>query len=115
MIEAMDGDGDGAITLEEWLVNLKECPGLTAALAENVTDVTVDGAAVTAEEVAAVGAMLNADPQMTAAALKIQTRQRGARDRARVAEAKAAGTLPGQKRAVEAAAAGTGEAGEAAA
>ena len=79
MIEAMDADGDGAITLEEWLINLKECPGLTAALAENVTNATVDGGSVTAEEVAAVGAMLNVDPDMTAAALKIQTRQRGAR------------------------------------
>lgn len=41
----------------------------------------------------------NDDDQMSAAALKIQTRQRGVRDRKRVEEEKNEGTLPGQQRA----------------
>ena len=46
-----------------------------------------------------------------AAALKIQARQRGARDRAAVAKAKAEGALPGQRK--EAEAGGTAENAEA--
>ena len=36
MIAAMDSDGDGDISPKEWLDNLHSCPGLAAALAENV-------------------------------------------------------------------------------
>ena len=99
MIAAMDEDADGTIDEDEWLLNLRDCPGLAAALAENVE---AGGAKVTAEEVEAVGAMMSADPEMNAAALKIQARQRGARDRAAVAKAKVDGTLPGQQRNAEA-------------
>ena len=51
MIAAMDDDADGSVDEAEWLVNLKECPGLAGALAENVQ---AAGTAVTAEEIAAV-------------------------------------------------------------
>ena len=58
MIAAMDDDADGSVDEAEWLVNLKECPGLAGALAENVQ---AAGTAVTAEEIAAVGSVLGAE------------------------------------------------------
>ena len=36
MIASMDADGDGDVDPKEWLDNLHNCPGLAAALAENV-------------------------------------------------------------------------------
>jgi Ca2+-binding EF-hand superfamily protein len=38
MMEAMDGDGDGSIDVDEWLERLGTCAGLAAALAENVNE-----------------------------------------------------------------------------
>ena len=37
-MEAMDGDGDGSIDVDEWLERLGTCAGLAAALAENVNE-----------------------------------------------------------------------------
>lgn len=38
MMEAMDGDGDGSIDVDEWLTRLGTCAGLAAALSENVNE-----------------------------------------------------------------------------
>ena len=95
MIESMDADGDGEIDEAEWLVNLKACPGLAAALAENVE---AAGTTVTADEIHAVKAEDFGD-EHRAAALKIQTRARVRSEKARVEKLKAEGGLPGQQRA----------------
>ena len=55
MMAAMDSDDSGSLDLAEWLANLGQCPGLAAALAENVT--VGEGAeeiSVAAEEVKAL-------------------------------------------------------------
>ena len=109
MIASMDADADGAVDEAEWLLNLKECPGLAAALAENVS---AAGTSVSVQELADFTAE-DFGEDHKAAALKIQARQRGARDRAAVAKAKAEGALPGQRKEAEAEAGGTGETAEA--
>ncbi len=38
MMDAMDGDGDGSIDVDEWLTRLGTCAGLAAALSENVNE-----------------------------------------------------------------------------
>jgi hypothetical protein len=99
MMTAMDSDDSGSLDLAEWLANLGQCPGLAAALAENVTvgkgaeEIIVD-----AEEVQAVGEMVAAGEiemptgaDAEKAAVKIQSIARGKRDRARVDGIKAAG------------------------
>ena len=92
MINTMDADESGSLDLAEWLANLGQCPGLAAALAENVT--VGEGAEeirVDAEEVKAVGDMVAAGEidmpsgdDAEKAAVKIQSIARGKRDRARV-------------------------------
>lgn len=59
MIDKMDSDGSGTISLTEWIQNLGQCPGLAAALVENVTIQGTSGEelAVSVEEVAALGDM----------------------------------------------------------
>ena len=106
MMNAMDSDESGSLDLAEWLANLGECPGLAAALAENVT--VGEGAeeiAVTAEEIKEVGDMVAAGAidmptgeDAEKAAVKIQSIARGKRDRARVAGIKGA---PGEGGAAE--------------
>jgi len=106
MMNAMDSDESGSLDLAEWLANLGECPGLAAALAENVT--VGEGAeeiAVTAEEIKDVGDMVAAGAidmptgeDAEKAAVKIQSIARGKRDRARVAGIKGA---PGEGGAAE--------------
>jgi hypothetical protein len=98
MMNAMDSDESGSLDLAEWLANLGECPGLAAALAENVT-VGEGGEeiAVTAEEIKEVG-------DAEKAAVKIQSIARGKRDRARVAGIKGAGGEGGAAETAEAAA-----------
>lgn len=93
MVAALDSDGDGLIDLEEWLINLKDCPGLAAALTENVEVAT---GPVAAEEIVAFKAEDFTDDHK-AAALKIQTMQRAKAQRAEVQKRKAEGSLPGQQ------------------
>ena len=88
----MDSDESGSLDLAEWLANLGQCPGLAAALAENVAvGEGNEEVSVAAEEVAAVGNMIAAGKiqiptgeDAEKAAVKIQSIARGKRDRARV-------------------------------
>jgi len=64
----------------------------------DAADASAAGAADGEDGVVAAG--MSNDDQMAAAALKIQTRQRGVRDRKRVEGEKSEGNLPGQRRAV---------------
>lgn len=105
MMNAMDSDESGSLDLAEWLANLGQCPGLAAALAENMT--VGEGSqeiSVEAEEVKAIGEMVAAGEidiptgeDAEKAAVKIQSIARGKRDRARVDGIKAAseGTTTG--------------------
>ena len=105
MMSAMDSDESGSLDLAEWLANLGECPGLAAALAENVTvGEGSEEVTVAAEEVAAVGNMIAAGEmampsgeEVEKAAVKIQSIARGKRDRARVDGIKGAAKGLGSK------------------
>ena len=87
LIAKMDADGDALISEAEWLVSLAECEGLASVL-ENVE---AAGTTVKVEEIAAAADMSDAfTDEHRAAALKIQARQRGRRDRAAVEQLRSA-------------------------
>ena len=90
LIARMDADGDALISEAEWLVSLAECEGLASVL----EGVEAAGTTVKVEEMAAAADMSDAfTDEHRAAALKIQARQRGRRDRAAVEQLRSAQEL----------------------
>ena len=121
MMIAMDSDSSGSLDLAEWLANLGQCPGLAAALAENVTvGEDTQEIRVSAEEVKVVGDMVAAGEidmpsgeDAERAAVKIQSIARGKRDRARVDGIKRSGDgADGKTEEAAEAAGGDGAAGQ---